>query len=132
MAAHADDPEGAAAAVDAILTEAGLPEDQRHAVAAQVAAPWTRWFIAHDPKPSLRALRIPVLAIYGGKDTQVPAEQNVTALRAVLPSADIVVLPALNHLMQPATTGLVSEYQSIETTFDPSALKAVVDWVAAR
>lgn len=132
VAAHADDPEGAAAAVDAILTEAGLPEDQRHAVAAQVAAPWTRWFIAHDPQPSLAALRIPVLAIYGGKDVQVPAEQNATALRAVLPSAEIVVLPGLNHLMQPANTGLVAEYQTIQTTFDPTALTAIVDWVAAR
>ena len=37
---------------------------------------------------------IPVLAIYGGKDTQVPAAQNAAALRATLPSAEIVVLPS--------------------------------------
>ena len=132
VAANAGSAEAAIAAVDAVLVEAGQPPAQRQAVAAQLAAPWTRWFIAHDPQPSLRALRIPVLALYGGKDTQVPAEQNATALRTVLPSAEIVVLPGLNHLMQPARTGLVAEYQTIPTTFDPAALTAIVDWVAAR
>lgn len=132
VAAHADSAEAATAAVDAILAEAGQPQVQRQAVAAQLVAPWTRWFIAHDPAPSLAALPIPVLAIYGGKDVQVPAEQNAAALRALLPSAEVVVLPNLNHLMQPATTGLPAEYQTIETTFDPSALTAIVDWVAVR
>ena len=132
VAANAGSADAATAAVDAVLVEVGQPQAQRQAVAAQLAAPWTRWFIAHDPQPALRALRIPVLAIYGGKDTQVPATQNATALRAVLPSAEIVVLPNLNHLMQPATTGLPAEYQGIETTFDPAALRAIVDWVAAR
>ena len=132
VATNADSPEAAITAVDAILAEAGQPQAQRQAVAAQLLAPWTRWFVAHDPAPSLAALRIPVLAIYGGKDVQVPAEQNATALRAALPSAEIVVLPGLNHLMQPANTGLVAEYQTIQTTFDPAALTAIVDWVAAR
>lgn len=132
VAQHADSAEAAVAAVDPILAEAGLPEAQRQASAAQLSAPWTRWFVAHDPQPSLAALRIPLLAVYGGKDTQVPAEQNAAALRTVLPSAEIVVLPNLNHLMQPGTTGLVAEYGTIETTFDPSALTAIADWVAAR
>ncbi|RZJ43149.1 MAG: alpha/beta fold hydrolase [Brevundimonas sp.] len=132
VAADADRPEAAIAAVDAILAEAGQPPAQRQAVAAQLLAPWTRWFIAHDPQPALSALRIPVLAIYGGKDTQVPAAQNAAALRATLASAEIVVLPNLNHLMQPATTGLVAEYGAIATTFDASALTAIVNWVAER
>jgi pimeloyl-ACP methyl ester carboxylesterase len=132
VAANADDATAAITAVDAVLVGVGLPEAQRRASAAQLSAPWTRWFIAHDPQPSLRVLHIPVLAIYGGKDVQVPAEVNAAALRTVLPSADIVVLPSLNHLMQPAGTGLVAEYGTIETTIDPSALSAIVDWVAAK
>lgn len=132
VAAHAESAEAVTGAVNPILAEAGLSEAQRQASAAQLSAPWTRWFIAHDPQPSLAALHIPVLAVYGGKDTQVPARVNADALRTVLPSAEIVVLPNLNHLMQPAGTGLVAEYQTIETTFDPAALTAIVDWVAAR
>lgn len=129
---NASSAEGVTAAVDAILAEAGLSEGQRQVTIAQLAAPWTRWFIGHDPQPSLRALHVPVLAIYGGKDTQVPAAQNAPVLRTLIPSADVVVLPNLNHLMQPADTGLVAEYATIETTFAPEALSTVVDWVAAR
>jgi len=32
----------------------------------------------------------------------------------------------------PAGTGLPAEYATIPTTFDPEALKTIVDWVAAR
>jgi pimeloyl-ACP methyl ester carboxylesterase len=132
VAENAESGEAASAAVGVILAEAGMPEGQRQAVSAQFANPWTRWFIAHDPAPSLAALRVPVLAIYGGKDVQVPADQNAPALRTLLPSAEVVVLPDLNHLMQPAGTGLPAEYPIIPTTFDPAALKVIVDWVAAR
>jgi len=132
VAANAESAEATTAAVNVVLAEIGLPEAQRQAAAAQVSAPWTRWFVAHDPRPSLAALHIPVLALYGGKDAQVPAEQNAAAMRAIRPSAEIVVLPNLNHLMQPAVTGLPAEYAGIETTFDPEALKTIVDWVAAR
>lgn len=132
VAAHADSAEAVTEAVRPILVEAGLSAAQAGAGAAQLSGSWIRWFIAHDPQPSLAALRIPVLALYGGKDTQVPAEQNAAVLRTILPSAEIMVLPNLNHLMQPAGTGLVSEYGSIPTTFDPAALSAIVDWVAAR
>ncbi len=41
----------------------------------------------------------------------------------------IVRLEGLNHLFQPATTGAVGEYATIETTFEESALKEVGDWV---
>lgn len=132
VASNAGSAEAVVTAVTPLLIEAGMPQAQAQAAAAQIAIPWSRWFIAHDPQPSLRALHVPVLAIYGGKDVQVPAAQNATALRAVVPSAEIVTLPNLNHLMQPANTGLVAEYQTIETTFDPEALKTIVDWVAAR
>ncbi|WP_420479049.1 alpha/beta hydrolase family protein [Brevundimonas sp. FT23028] len=132
IAAHPDDGDGAARAVRDSLSGVDVPPQLLDQAAGWAATDWARWFIAHDPQPSLRALRVPVLAIYGGKDVQVPAEQNATALRAVLPSAEIVVLPNLNHLMQPAGTGLPAEYRTIETTLDPEALKTIVDWVAAR
>ena len=42
------------------------------------------------------------------------------------------MLPGLNHLFQPADTGLMMEYGQIETTLDPAVIETVVDWVAAR
>lgn len=132
VAAHADDGEAVQREVTAYLVAQGMPQAAAARSAAGVSTPWFRWFIAHDPAPALSAFHGPMLAIYGGKDLQVPAEQNAPVLERLKPDAEIVVLPGLNHLMQPATTGLPAEYAGIETTVDPQALSTLVDWVAGR
>lgn len=132
VAANADDAAATVEAVRATLAGRGLPQAMIDQAASQVGAPWTRWFVAHDPRPVLSGLPIPVLALYGGKDFQVPADQSAEALSAALPTAEIVVLPELNHLMQTADTGLTNEYATIEETIDPEALAKIVDWIAAR
>ena len=38
-------------------------------------------------------------------------------------------LDGLNHLFQPATTGLIEEYGTIDTTFEAKALADMVAWV---
>lgn len=40
--------------------------------------------------------------------------------------------PGLNHLMQPAGSGLPSEYSTIETTIAPEVLDYVKDWLTQR
>ena len=129
---HAQD--GAAARRDVLadLLAHGAIESQAEQTADQMSLDWFRWLVAHDPAASLAALDVPLLALYGGKDLQVPAEQNAPVLSRLKPDAEVVVLPGLNHLMQPATTGLPGEYASIETTIDLQALSTVVDWVVAR
>lgn len=132
VADNADDPAAVAREVEAILVAAGQPQAQAASTAAQMSSAYYRQMIAHDPSDSLRAVRVPMLALYGSKDLQVAPDQNGPALRALKPDADIVVLPGLNHLLQPATTGLMAEYGQIETTLAPDAISTVVDWVAAR
>jgi hypothetical protein len=46
--------------------------------------------------------------------------------------AEVRVLPGLNHLFQRATTGLPSEYVTLEETFDPAALDQLGGWIGAR
>lgn len=116
----------------ALLTAEGMAEAQAKEAVRPLVSAWYRWFVAHDPAPDLAAVHVPLLAVYGGKDLQVPADQNAPVLARVLPPAEIVVLPNLNHLMQTAGTGAPSEYGTIEETVAPEALKTVVDWVAAR
>lgn len=132
VADNADDPAGVSSGVAAILVEAGQPPAQAASVGAQMSSPWYRWSVAHDPAASLRAVDVPMLALYGGKDLQVSPDQNVPPLRTYRPDAEIVVLPNLNHLLQPAETGLMQEYGTIETTLDPEAISTVVEWVVAR
>lgn len=114
-----------------------LPEEALLTQFAALASPWMRYFLRYDPRPALQQLRQPVLALLGGKDLQVPAEENRAALEAALQAGGhedyaVVVLPGLNHLFQPAATGAPAEYAQIETTIDEAALAAVADWILDR
>lgn len=129
---HAEDGVAARREVLAYMKQQGVTDAQAQQTADQISLGWFRWLVAHDPASSLAALDVPLLAIYGGKDLQVPADQNAPVLSRLKPDAEVVVLPDLNHLMQPAVTGLPNEYEAIETTIDPQALSTVVDWVVAR
>ena len=73
---------------------------------AYLAQPWLQWFATHSPAPDIAAMRVPLLAIYGTKDVQVPAAENSAAVRRLNPRADVRVFDGLNHLMQPC--GVVS------------------------
>ncbi|MGH9487668.1 MAG: alpha/beta hydrolase family protein [Terriglobales bacterium] len=125
-----------AAAVPAALHEAvaqgKLPKGILRE-AGMAATPEYYGLMRLNPGRYLRQLRCPVLALDGSKDVQVPAAANIAALRAALahdPHATIVELPGLNHLFQPAQTGLPNEYASIPITFAPSALHRIERWLA--
>ncbi|WP_232663481.1 alpha/beta hydrolase family protein [Pseudonocardia sp. TRM90224] len=125
------------------ITEAvaALPADQRpddaaiDAQARQLTSPYFASFLLYDPAQALAALSVPVLAFYGDKDVQVPATQSEPVLRTLLapnPQATIRTFAGLNHLMQPAQTGGVTEYQTIETTIAPEVLDLVTTWSKER
>lgn len=98
-------------------------------------SPWFRAFIAHDPRPVLTRIKVPVLALNGELDLQVDADQNLPEIEKALRKAKnrkvtTRRLPGLNHLFQPAQTGLVAEYAMIEQTMAPAVLTLVSDWIA--
>ncbi|APE36196.1 alpha/beta hydrolase [Nocardia mangyaensis] len=114
-----------------------LPEAERTPQSAvdSFSTPYMTSFVTYDPKPALEALRVPVLAFFGGTDQQVIATQNEGPMRENLagaPDATVHTFPGLNHMMQPSQTGKPSEYVSIETTIDPSVLTYVTDWLTQR
>ena len=140
------DPAAAEAAVRKLIREqlASLTAEQRQAVGLSddmvdaqvkmVLTPWFRELIAYDPRPTLKAVKCPVLAINGEKDLQVAASENLPAIRAALAAGGnqnvkTVALPGLNHLFQTCQTGAISEYAQIEETFNPAAMKLVGDWI---
>jgi fermentation-respiration switch protein FrsA (DUF1100 family) len=93
-------------------------------------------FLALDPAVALRKVTCPVLALNGSLDAQVTPQQNLPAIEKALAEAKVPVtvrvMPGLNHLFQPAKTGGLDEYASIDTTIDPAVLQAVADWVLAQ
>ncbi|HLO00248.1 MAG TPA: alpha/beta hydrolase [Pyrinomonadaceae bacterium] len=98
---------------------------------------WYRYIIAYDPRPALMKVKVPVLAINGKRDLQVPAKENLSAIAQALRAGGnkdhtVVELPGLNHLFQTSQSGLPAEYAQIEETMSPAALQMIVDWVLKR
>jgi len=122
--------------------QAGLTNDQAvdtwvQGQVRRVNSNWIRFFLTYDPAPTLARVRVPILAISGELDLQVPPRQNVPVMRQVLeesgnPDYTVEILPGLNHLFQTATTGLPAEYRTIEETIAPAALQLISDWILER
>jgi pimeloyl-ACP methyl ester carboxylesterase len=97
-------------------------------------SPYMRYFLTTDPRPNLRKVRCPVLAVIGEKDLQVPPKENLTAIKKALEAGgnkDYTVkeLPWLNHLFQTCKTGSMDEYAKIEETLAPAFLELVGGWI---
>jgi uncharacterized protein len=137
---EASDSSGAVRRVQALLTDEsltrlGVSSGQREFLTRQFTSPWMRYFVRYDPAAFLPRLRVPVLALNGSLDRQVPAAENLAALRTLLSKnrdATVRELPGLNHFFQAARTGALGEYETIAETFAPSALEELSVWIVAR
>lgn len=97
---------------------------------------WYKSFVTIVPADYLRKVRCPILVIQGGKDKQVPMEENIAEIKTNLKKKGlckkkivIKTYPDLNHLFQPCKTGNVEEYGEIETTIDRRVLFAMSDFI---
>lgn len=116
---------------------AGGEEQWIRAQLGMATLDWFRIFLMYDPRTHLGQVTVPVLALFGELDLQVPPDENVAAMEAVVresghPDFTIRVLPGLNHLFQSAGTGAPTEYARIEETFAPVALEAISTWILER
>ena len=103
----------------------------------EISKPWFRFFLDYDPRPALMKVHVPVLAINGEKDLQVPPREDLEAIDRALKDGGnrdykIVLLPSLNHLFQTSQTGSPTEYSEIEETLAPLALQTIGDWIVAH
>jgi hypothetical protein len=95
-------------------------------------SPWMMWFLDYDPQADIAKVKCPVMAIYGSKDCQVLASQNLPALRRTLPKNKYHLIkeyPDLNHLFQHCHTGMPNEYGQIEETISEEVLSEIVSWL---
>ncbi len=98
---------------------------------------WFPFFFRYDPAEDWARVTVPVLALFGGRDLQVIAEQNAPPLEAALeaggnPDYTVVTIPTANHLFQDAVTGTVDEYGELPPEFHPDFLPTITDWLLAR
>ena len=114
--------EDARARVRALLTSEALAtlkasESRRDQLVQQLANDWSRYLLQYQPAAALSRIRVPVLALNGALDRQVPADENLRAIETALAhNADVTIrrLDGLNHLFQTARTGAIGEYADIE------------------
>lgn len=94
--------------------------------------PWMQWFSDYDPSADISKTRCPVFALNGDRDCQVIASQNLRAIERLLPKNPLnqcKEYAELNHLFQHCTTGLPTEYSTIEETLSPEVLKDMAQWI---
>jgi pimeloyl-ACP methyl ester carboxylesterase len=120
------------AVVDQGLRDKVIDAGEAKSLPASTTTPWMRQFLAYDPATTLAKVRQPILVLNGTLDLQVPATENLAAIRQALkdnPRADVRELPGLNHILQTAKTGSPAEYGEIDETLAPSALEQITSWV---
>lgn len=92
-------------------------------------------FVAYDPTAVIRRIKCPVMAINGGMDSQVDAEQNLGAIEAIKRSTGhknltTKLYPNVNHLFQTVNhLCSVVEYGNIEETMSPEVLSDIAKWI---
>jgi uncharacterized protein len=119
-----------------ILKELDMTEDDVEEGLDAYTSEWMQFFMTYDPRPTLEQITIPVLAVNGTTDLQVPYKQNLDGIEKALTKAGnkqfkIVALENLNHLFQTSETGNPVEYSTIEETFNQKAMQLIGDWIKA-
>ncbi|MGZ8377424.1 MAG: alpha/beta hydrolase family protein [Gemmatirosa sp.] len=104
---------------------------------AQLLSPWWRYFAAHDPRPTLRRIRVPVLALTGTRDVNVPPDAHLPEIEAALRAAGnrdhrIVAMPGLHHLLETEPPADDAEYQRRPELVSRAALELITSWIVAR
>lgn len=94
---------------------------------------WTRYFFQYDPVPDFLGLKqCDILMIQGGLDKQVnpiPTRGLVKQMEAESVGITYAEFPTLNHMMQHAVTGSVSEYFEIEETLAAEVYIRTCSWL---
>lgn len=118
---------------DGIVNKSALPESLKEPLREMSQLnDWLLSFLSLKPAEYIRRITCPVMAIHGSKDTQVPPEANLRAMKSNLKANNkhlLKLYPDLNHLMQHCQTGDISEYASIEETISPEVLADIAMWI---
>ncbi|WP_343565095.1 alpha/beta fold hydrolase [Sphingobacterium sp.] len=97
--------------------------------------PWFKTFIRIDPAYYLKQVKVPIFATFGGKDIQVPANENIYALQRLhLNTTDVTIknYPNLNHLFQNAQTGKIEEYFENPESFNVQLMDDLTNWLKLK
>jgi pimeloyl-ACP methyl ester carboxylesterase len=94
-------------------------------------ARWWRDFLAYDPRPALARITVPVLAITGGQDVQVPPQDVAAIGRLVQGPFEGHVASDLSHLFRPDPTsaGPRAYRRAVRQPVDAEILGLITSWI---
>lgn len=110
----------------------GFTPQRKSAAIRQLVSPWFYTFIHLDPKPYIKRMQCPVMAIGGEKDLQVDVTANHALFAKYLPKNPLhrfLSVPGANHMLQPCKSGSPSEYGAIEVTMTPDVPELISKWL---
>lgn len=98
---------------------------------------WGRQFVAFKSEPYLKKIKVPVLAINGSQDIQVPPVSNQAGFaqnfsKKSKPQSKAIVVDGKNHLFQNCLSCTVLEYGELEETFSEDVLILMRDWIKVQ
>lgn len=100
---------------------------------AQIEMVGSLGYWTYDVAGMWQRVALPILAVYGEKDTQVSAVQNAPAMVGLLgDQATVITINDMNHVFQEADTGLPNEYGQLVLEPMPELVQTLVDWVHAH
>lgn len=100
----------------------------------RINARWVRDFLAYDPRRALARINVPVLAITGGQDVQVPPEDVAAIGRLVQGPFEGHVAGDLSHLFRPdpASAGPRAYRHSVRQPVDAAVLRLITGWITTH
>lgn len=112
----------------------GITHEQAQQMTSSLCSKWFLEFLRLNPSQYLQQTKCPILALCGDRDLQVPARENLEAIKKAASdggnrSVDTLTMPGLNHLFQECQSGLPSEYSSISQTISPTVLEYIMQWI---
>ena len=98
----------------------------------KVAARWFRDFVRYDPAVALSRLAVPVLAITGGHDLQVPPADVEATGKLVRGPFEGHVAGDVSHMLRPdpGLAGLRGYRRAAREPVSPEVLTLITDWAA--
>lgn len=100
----------------------------------RVNARWFREFLAYDPSADFARIAVPVLAITGGHDMQVPPDDVAAIGELVRGPFEGHVVDDLSHLLRPdpSWAGPRRYRRAVRQPVSPKVLALITEWASAR
>ena len=93
-----------------------------------------KFYLEYDPTREIAGSDHPILALFGGKDTQVPAGANIQVLEELRQNhngknIEMITFGDANHLFQKAETGSPWEYGQLDKEFVGGFREKIAGWI---